>query len=42
MMEKIKVLLVMTVMVVATAVAAARFLLTEVHDFWVFLRQLQW
>jgi hypothetical protein len=41
-MEKFKMLLVMIVVVVATVLAAARFLLTEVHDFWMFLQHLQW
>jgi hypothetical protein len=32
----------MIVVVVATSLAVARFLLTEVHDFWIFLQHLQW
>jgi hypothetical protein len=42
-MEKFKMLLVLTVVVVvATVLAAARFLLMEAHDFWLFLHHLQW
>jgi hypothetical protein len=41
-MEKFKGLLVMVVVVVATVLAAARLLLAEVHDFWLFLHHLQW
>ena len=41
-MEKFKLLLVVTVVLVSTTLAAARFLLTEVHDFWMFLLHLQW
>jgi hypothetical protein len=41
-MERFKVLLVVIVVLVSSVLAAARFLLIEVHDFWLFLQHLQW
>jgi hypothetical protein len=41
-MERFKVLLVIVVVVVSTVLAVARFLVTEIHDFWEFLWRFQW
>jgi hypothetical protein len=41
-MNKFKLLLSILIVLVSTVLAAAKFLLTEVHDFWLFLQRLQW
>jgi hypothetical protein len=41
-MDKLKLLLVVSVLLVSTMIAAAKFLLMELHDFWLFVQHLHW
>jgi hypothetical protein len=41
-MERFKLLLVIVVVLVSTVLAATRFLLMELHDFWLFVQTLRW
>jgi hypothetical protein len=41
-MNKFKLLLGLVIVVASGVIAAAKFLLTEVHVFWLFLTHLQW
>jgi hypothetical protein len=41
-MNRLKLLLSVFVVFVSTVLAAAKFLLAEVHDFWELLKHLQW
>jgi hypothetical protein len=41
-MDKLKLLLVVGVLLISTVIAAAKFVLTELHEFWLFVKCLQW
>ena len=41
-MERFKLLLGLVIVLISTMLAAAKFLLTELNDFWEFMKHLQW